>query len=74
MNNIKEEINRNKELMGLMSEQFIGPQNKPTPPAKKRYTVTYQPGDDTKYTKQEWVDGYKNAHKYLAGLLNGENT
>ena len=69
MNNIKEEINRNKELMGLMSEQFIGP---PPPPAKKRHTVTYQPGDDTKYTKQEWVDGYKNAHKYLAGLLNGK--
>tara|TARA_R110000824_G_scaffold204982_6_gene389747 strand:- start:1623 stop:2396 length:774 start_codon:yes stop_codon:yes gene_type:complete len=79
----EEEKNRIRGLHGIQpikeqllnpDDPIIGPQNKPTPPPPptKRYTVTYQPGDDAKYTEQEWRDGYKKAHLYLQGLLNGK--
>ena len=65
-----------EQLLNPPNDPIIGPQNKPTPPPpvapKKRYTVTYQPGADAKYTEQEWRDGYKKAHQYLQGLLNGK--
>ena len=63
------------EQVLAVDDPIIGPQNKPTPPPpppKKKYTATYQPGADAKYTEQEWEDAMDSAHKYLQGLLNGK--
>ena len=65
--NLNEEEKKHiRRLHGIqpISEQYAGP--------GIPYTVTYQPGDDAKYTEQDWRDGYKNAHKYVTRLLNGK--